>query len=207
MKTKQAVCKFLFSILFGVLFYSVSFAQEQTPSLAQLPQETPNQNAAGYEKWREEFGPVVSAYLAYLDTEQLVTDDRASQREISRAYYLRNTNRISALRQVILRIARETDNDYVPELEAVALDELHTLFEEKPNVKKLRVDDILNNTFRYLGTVRVRDTFYIFERLSIYEQADLIKKQQEEKQKAEQKSGATTAAAKEGEQPKKPKSP
>lgn len=207
MKTKRSVCKFLFSILFGILFCNVSFAQEQTPSPAQLPQEIENKNLAGYEKWREEFGPVVSSYLSYLDTEQLVTDDRASQREISRAYYRRNTNRISALRQVILRIARETNNDYVPELEAVAIDELHTLFEEKPNVKKLQVDDILNNTFRYLGTVRVRDTFYIFERLSIYEQADLIKKQQEEKQKTEQKSGATTAATKEGEQPKKPKSP
>ncbi len=46
----------------------------------------------------EEFGPIVRAYLGYLRSEQTVTDDRASHREISPAYYRRNSNRIRALR-------------------------------------------------------------------------------------------------------------
>jgi len=41
-----------------------------------------------------------------------------------------NMNRIKALREVALRIARSSDNDFIPELEAVAPDELHTLFEQ-----------------------------------------------------------------------------
>lgn len=188
---------FLFSFLFGVFGCSVNFAQQQTPSPSPVSQE----EVVVIEEPQEEFGPVVRAYLSYLDAEQDVTDDRASRHEISAAYYRRNTNRITALRQVVLRIARETNNDYVPELEAIALDELHTLFEEKPNVKKLSVGEVLNNTFRYLGTVRVGVVFYIFERLDIYEQADLIEKQ---KQKTESKTTTVTNAVKEGEKPKRP---
>src|SRR4028118_1536712 len=71
-----------------------------------------------------EFGPVVRTYLGYLRAEQEVVDDRASRREINQAYYRRNSNRIRALRQMALRIARETRNDFIPELYAVTRDEL-----------------------------------------------------------------------------------
>jgi hypothetical protein len=200
-KAEQTKLELLFLVLFVVLCCGTDYAQQQTPSPSPAPQE----EVVVVEERQEEFGPVVRVYLSYLDAEQDVTDDRASRHEISRTYYRRNTNRITALRRVVLRIARETGNDYVPELEAVALDELHTLFEEKPNVKKLSVGDIFNNTFRYLGTVRVGVVFYIFERLDIYEQADLIKKQQEKK--TESKPASATNAVKEGEKPKRPKSP
>ncbi len=76
-----------------------------------------------------EFGPIVRAYLGYLRNEQEVVDDRASRREIKPAYYRRNSNRIHALRQMAIKIARESGNDYLPELEAATRDELDTLFE------------------------------------------------------------------------------
>ncbi len=159
----------------------------------------------------EEFGPIVRSYLAHLEDEQDVTDDRASRHEINPAYYRRNSNRILALRQTVIRLARESGNDFVPELEAVAFDELKTIFETLPDVKKINVGDILNNTFRYLGTVRVGVVFYIFERLDPYEQADLIKKQKEETrprttEKKTEASGAATAKEK-TQAPKKPESP
>jgi hypothetical protein len=125
----------------------------------------------------EEFGPVVRAYLGYLRNEQEVVDDRVSRREVSAAYYRRNSNRIRALRQMAISIARETGNDYLPELEAAARDELHSLFEHPPRPASLRVGAILNNTFRYLGSVRAGEVFYIFARLDPYEQAELIQKQ------------------------------
>lgn len=124
-----------------------------------------------------EFGPIVRAYLSYLENEQEVVDDRASRREINRAYYIKNSNRIKALRQMALRIARETDNDYLPEMEAPAADELGTLFENPPSVAELRVGQIYNNTFRFLGPVRSGDVYYIFARLDPYEQAELLKKE------------------------------
>jgi hypothetical protein len=122
-----------------------------------------------------EFGPVVRAYLGYLRAEQEVVDDRASRHEINRAYYLRNSNRIRALRQMALRIARETDKDYLPELEAAARDELGNLFEHPPKPASLSVGEVYNNTFRFLGAVRAGDIFYIFARLDPYEQAELMR--------------------------------
>lgn len=124
-----------------------------------------------------EFGPVVQAYLDYLRGEQEVVDARSSRHEISPAYYRRNTNRVSALRQMALKIARESSNDYLPELVAVARDEFHTIMENPPAWKTLRVGAVYQFTFRYLGAARGgAETFYVFARLDPYEQEELMKK-------------------------------
>lgn len=125
----------------------------------------------------EEFGPVVRAYLGYLRDEQEVVDDRASRHEISPQYYRRNSNRIRALRQMAISLARESGNDYLPELEAATRDELGTLFEKPPDPRSFRAGQVLNHTFRYLGAVRAGDLFYIFARLDPYEQAELMEKE------------------------------
>jgi hypothetical protein len=120
-----------------------------------------------------EFGPVVRAYLGYLRNEQEVVDDRVSRREISSAYYRRNSNRIRALRQMALQIARESRNDYLPEFEAVTRDEMGMLFEQAPRLETLRVNEVLRSTFRFLGAVRSGEVFYVFARLDPYEQMEL----------------------------------
>ena len=120
-----------------------------------------------------EFGPVVSAYLDYLQDEQEVTDDRASRHEIPPAYYRRNTNRIRALRFLALRLARDSHNDYIPELVAVARDEFKTIFFQPPKLNELRRSEIYAGTFRFLGTSRGGgENFYIFTRLDPYEQEE-----------------------------------
>jgi hypothetical protein len=124
----------------------------------------------------EQFGPVVRAYLGYLKNEQEVVDDRVSRHEVSVAYYHRNSNRIRALRQMAIQIANETQNDYLPELEAVAADELGLLFERPPRSETLRIGEVLQTTFRYLGMVRSNESFYIFARLDPYEQSELMQK-------------------------------
>ncbi len=125
---------------------------------------------------QSEFGPVVRAYLGYLRNEQEVVDDRASRREVSASYYRRNSNRIRALRQMAIQIARETQNDYLPELEVVAADELRLLFDPPPRFQTLKIGEVIQTTFRYLGVVRSGDLFYVFARLDPYEQADLLQK-------------------------------
>ena len=121
----------------------------------------------------DEFGPVVRAYLGYLRNEQNVVDDRASRHEVNRAYYVKNSNRIRALRQMAIRIARESDNDYLPELEAVAGDEFGLLFERPPSSAALRIGEVFQTTFRYLGSVRAGEVFHVFARLDPYEQAEM----------------------------------
>src|SRR5258706_1719799 len=127
-----------------------------------------------------EFGPVVSAYLGYLSNEQEVVDDRASRREITALYYRRNSNRIRALRQMATRLARQTGNDYVPELEAVAVDEFGTLFEKPPKPASFRSNEIVANKFRFLAVVHSGEPFYVFARLDPYEQAELMRRQKTE---------------------------
>ena len=125
----------------------------------------------------DEFGPVVRAYLGYLKAEQEVVDDRVSRREVSSHYYRRNSNRIKALRQMAIRLARQTHNDYLPELEAVAGDEMGLLFgSPPPQPAQLKAGEVLRNTFRFLGVVRAGETFYLFARLDPYEQAELSEK-------------------------------
>ena len=126
----------------------------------------------------DEFGPVVRAYLGYLRNEQEVVDDRVSRREVSANYYRHNSNRIKALRQMAIRLARETHNDYLPELEAVSAEEMRLLFgSNPPQPTTLKVGEVLRNTFRYLGVVRTTGgNFYLFARLDPYEQAEQTEK-------------------------------
>ena len=144
----------------------------------------------------EEFGPNVRAYLGYLRNEQEVVDDRASRREIDRRYYTHNSNRIYALRQMALRIARESGNDYLPELEAVSEDEFDQHFAEPlPKATDLQPGGVLEYKMRYLGTVSARgEKFYLFARLDPYEQAEL-RKQGQAKQPANGHAAAAPAAA------------
>ena len=124
-----------------------------------------------------EFGPNVRAYLGYLRNEQEVVDDRASRREIDRRYYQHNSNRINALRQMALNIARESGNDYLPELEAVSLGEFNQLFDDPlPEVSELEPGLLLDYKFKFLGTIQTRgEKFYLFARLDPYEQAEMRK--------------------------------
>jgi hypothetical protein len=118
----------------------------------------------------------MTAYLGYLSNEQEVVDDRASRKEITAAYYRRNSNRIGALRQMAVRLVRQSGNDYVPELEAVTTDELGTIFERPPRPATLREHEVFANKFRFLGVVRTGEVFYLFARLDPYEQAELIQR-------------------------------
>ena len=134
-------------------------------------------NAASTSESSSDFGPVMRAYLGYLGNEQEVVDDRNSRREITAVYYRRNSNRIRALRTMAIRLVRQTGNDYVPELEAVTLDELGTLFERPPKPSAFRANEILDNKFRYLSVVHSGEPFYLFVRLDPYEQAELMRRQ------------------------------
>jgi hypothetical protein len=126
----------------------------------------------------DEFGPVVRAYLGYLRNEQEVVDDRVSRREVSASYYRHNSNRIKALRQMAIRLARETHNDYLPELEAVSGSEMGLLFgSNPPQPAQLKPGEVLRKTFRFLGVVRTGEVFYLFARLDPYEQAELTEKE------------------------------
>jgi hypothetical protein len=156
------------NLLFGYYLTFVFLLLATSVAAAQTSKSSATRDA--------EFGPVMRAYLGYLRNEQEVVDDRASRREITSAYYRRNSNRIHALRQMAVRLVRENGNDYVPELEAVTIDELGSLFERPPRPANLRSHEVVADKFRFLGVERSGETFYLFARLDPYEQAELIQK-------------------------------
>ena len=152
------------------------------------------------------FGPVMQAYLGYLANEQEVVDDRISRKEISAAYYHRNSYRIRALRTMAIRLVRQSGNDYVPELEAVAPDELRTLFERPPNAGALHPNAILANKFKFLATVHSGEAFYLFARLDPYEQAELMKREgKSSTARSEEPSKATAAGQRVGQTTMRPR--
>jgi hypothetical protein len=142
----------------------------------------------------ESFGPVMQAYLGYLNNEQEVVDDRASRKEITAAYYRRNVGRIRALRQMAIRLVRQSGNDYVPELEAVTQDELRTLFENPPKAAAFRPNEIIGNKFRFLAPVHSAEVFYLFARLDPYEQAELMERQKKDSPTSVAGSGSAMAS-------------
>ena len=75
-----------------------------------------------------------------------------------------------------LRLARESQNDYLPELEAVTADEFGLLFGRPTPSPTFKVGEVVKNTFRYLGPVRSGELFYVFARLDPYEQGELLEK-------------------------------
>ena len=168
----------------GLLFLTILLLAAGADASAQRRQRAPTTDA--------EFGPNVRAYLGYLRNEQEVVDDRASRREIDRRYYQHNLNRINALRQTAVRLARESGNDYLPELEAVSEGEFEQFFEEPlPKVSELEPGLLLEYKFRFLGAVATRaEKFYVFERLDPYEQAELRKQGEA---KSQQNGHAATA--------------
>ena len=138
----------------------------------------PAQTAKPKKQTQKKIGPNVQAYLDYLETELTVTDARESQREVSPEYIRHNFNRVSALRQFAFKIAGESDVDFVPEMEAVVEREFHLLFPENaPKPTDLKVEEVYSG-FRFLGSVRNREVFYIFSRLDPFEEEALKPKAQ-----------------------------
>jgi hypothetical protein len=155
-----------------------------------------------------EFGPIVSAYLDYLRDQQKVVDDSVSRREVDRHYYIHNSNRISALRQMAVQLARASNNDYLPELEAVSQSEFDQLFDAPlPVPSALKVGDLFEFKLRFLGAVLARgEKFYLFARLDPYEQAELRKKAESKAQtSAPADSHATTPRPAAGEAGSRPR--
>ena len=58
----------------------------------------------------------------------------------------------------------------------MAVDEFGLLFERPRPASSFKVGEVVNNTFRFLGTVRSGEIFYLFARLDPYEQAELNEK-------------------------------
>jgi len=115
---------------------------------------------------RANYGPVVRAYLTGLDEELTELEFQFSHREISRAVYDRTKRRLAVLRSYVERVAAKNHEDRVPELQALADDELSILGAgELLNPNELKPDDEIGGRWLIVSIERQRERFFVLEKM------------------------------------------
>ena len=113
-----------------------------------------------------EHGPEVSSFLDLMRHEEDELEFQIRHNEISKRDYTRSKNRIAIHRQTVLNLAKESGEDYVPELHVTAASEVDQLIENGTKaLRGLKRGDVIKEKWRYLGSVTRGEVFYIFERL------------------------------------------
>jgi hypothetical protein len=116
---------------------------------------------------RTSYGPIVTAYLTGLAEELNELDFQLKHREISRSYYDRSKQRLIILRQYIERLAAQSREDQVPELQILADEELSIMgLKARRNPGELQVGDLFDSEWKILGIERGRIRFFVFQRLA-----------------------------------------
>lgn len=111
-------------------------------------------------------GPAVKSFLDLMRHEEDELEFQIGHNEITQKEYVRSKNRIAIHRQTVLSLVEEAGQDQVPELHVVAAGELDQLIKDgTAAVKGIKRGDIVNQKWRYLGSEKRGEIFYIFERL------------------------------------------
>ena len=112
------------------------------------------------------YGPEVKSFLELMRHEEDELEYQILHNEISRPQYLRAKSRIAIHRQAVLNIVKETGADVVPELHVVTAAELDELIEQGTRaLKGVKRGQVVNNKWRYIGSVTRGQVFYVFERI------------------------------------------
>lgn len=123
--------------------------------------------SVGYAAQSEGYGPEVKSFLNQMRHEEDELEFQIKHNEISKREYIRSKNRIAIRRQTALDLVKASGVDYVPELHVAAASELDQLIEDGTSlIKGVKPGEVIRGKWRYLGSARRGETFYIFERLT-----------------------------------------
>ena len=112
------------------------------------------------------YGPEVRAFLDLMRQEEVELDFMMKHNEITRKEFLRSKGKIAILRQTVIEMAKQTGVDLVPEIYVKAAPEVGQLIEDGLKaLKGIKRGEVINQKYRYLGSVSKGEVFYIFERL------------------------------------------
>lgn len=120
-------------------------------------------------------GPVVRAFLTGLDEDLTELEFQIRQGEISRKDYEKTKQRLTVLKRFVERTVALNPEDRVPELQVLAEDEIGALSpgaELNPN--ELKPGAQLNPRWKLIGIERVRERFFVLEKLPPSETASLL---------------------------------
>ena len=112
------------------------------------------------------YGPVVSAYLTSLREELSELNFQFQQREIKREEYNLSKARLSLLRRLVQERAQKTHVDYVPELQALTLDEFGMVgLSQPPEPDKLQLGQVFDESWQLTSIEAAKPAFYVFEKV------------------------------------------
>jgi hypothetical protein len=112
------------------------------------------------------YGPEVKSFLELMRHEEDELEYQITHNEISRPQYARAKARIAIWRQAVLNIVKESGADVVPELHVVTAAEVDELIEQGTRaLRGVKRGGVINNKWRYIGSVTRGQVFYIFERI------------------------------------------
>jgi TonB family protein len=119
---------------------------------------------------RTSYGPVVNAYLTGLGEELNELEYQLRNQEIGRADYERAKQRLTILRRYVERRASESNEDIVPEFQALAEDELNTLglgrdYQADELIAGMELDGQWKIIGVQMGIARKPTRFLVLERL------------------------------------------
>lgn len=121
-----------------------------------------------YAAQTNEYGPEVKSFLDLMRHEDDELEFQIRHNEISRREYIRSKSRIAIHRETMLKLVKESGTDYVPELHVAAASELDQLIEDGTIlIRGIKTGDVIKEKWRYLGSVRRGEMFYILERLTV----------------------------------------
>ena len=114
------------------------------------------------------YGPEIKSFLDLMRHEEDELEFQIKHGEISRREYLRSKNRIAIHREAVLNLVKEAGRDFVPDVYVAAASELDQIIEDGTSlIKGIKTGDVIKDKWRYLGSVRRGETFYIFQRLTV----------------------------------------
>ena len=114
------------------------------------------------------YGPEVKSFLDQMRHEEDELDFLFRHNQVTRQEYVRAKAEITIHRQAVLNLVKETGEDRVPELHVVAATDVDQLIEDGANVmKSVKEGEVIKDKWRYIGSVRRGEMFFIFERLTL----------------------------------------
>ncbi len=114
------------------------------------------------------FGPVVSAYLTSLREELSELDYQLQHREITREEHTLSKARFVMLRRLVQERAQKTHVDFVPELQALTLDEFGMVgLSQPPDPDKLQLGQVFDESWQLISIEATKPQFYVFEKVQL----------------------------------------
>jgi hypothetical protein len=119
-------------------------------------------------------GPAMTAYLGFIDDEEAELRYHLENDEISAAEYRLASSRLAVTRQAALRIARQRNEDIVPDLYVLQASELTQILPSgEAAVRGKQSGAHLDETWIYHGTNRRGLVFHVLERVGSIRRAPL----------------------------------